>query len=121
MVLYSTFLTRSGILGDTSVHTFTDLGLSGQLLALFFVYLFFIQALFVSRIRDEIDLEPRLDEVESLYRQVNRKHAPLADRATRTAWASDLDRVARNYAGHHLAHWRSIAEAADAGGQSSEF
>lgn len=78
-------------------------------------------ALFVSRIRDEIDLEPRLDEVESLYRQVNRKHAPLADRATRTAWASDLDRVARNYAGHHLAHWRSIAEAADAGGQSSEF
>ena len=32
MVLYSTFLTRSGILGDSSVHSFTDLGLSGQLL-----------------------------------------------------------------------------------------
>ncbi|HEY0262751.1 MAG TPA: cytochrome c biogenesis protein CcsA, partial [Chitinophagales bacterium] len=32
MVLYSTFLTRSGILGDTSVHAFTDLGMSGQLL-----------------------------------------------------------------------------------------
>jgi cytochrome c-type biogenesis protein CcmF len=32
LVLYSTFLTRSGILGDTSVHSFTDLGLSGQLL-----------------------------------------------------------------------------------------
>jgi cytochrome c-type biogenesis protein CcmF len=31
-VLYSTFLTRSGILGDTSVHAFTDLGMSGQLL-----------------------------------------------------------------------------------------
>ncbi|MCS6819185.1 MAG: cytochrome c biogenesis protein CcsA, partial [Chitinophagales bacterium] len=30
-VLYSTFLTRSGILGDTSVHAFTDLGMSGQL------------------------------------------------------------------------------------------
>lgn len=31
-ILYSTFLTRSGILGDTSVHAFTDLGMSGQLL-----------------------------------------------------------------------------------------
>ncbi len=30
-VLYSTFLTRSGILGDTSVHAFTDLGMTGQL------------------------------------------------------------------------------------------
>lgn len=38
LVLYSTFLTRSGILGDTSVHTFVDLGLSGQLLVLCFVY-----------------------------------------------------------------------------------
>lgn len=32
LVLYSTFMTRSGILGDASVHSFTDLGLSGQLL-----------------------------------------------------------------------------------------
>ncbi|MBO6494973.1 MAG: cytochrome c biogenesis protein CcsA [Roseivirga sp.] len=37
LILYATFLTRSGILGDTSVHSFTDLGLSGQLL----IYLFF--------------------------------------------------------------------------------
>lgn len=36
-ILYATFLTRSGVLGDASVHSFTDLGLSGQLL----VYLFF--------------------------------------------------------------------------------
>lgn len=36
-ILYSTFLTRSGILGDASVHSFTDLGLSGQLL----IYLLF--------------------------------------------------------------------------------
>ncbi|HHG86182.1 MAG TPA: hypothetical protein ENJ82_15640, partial [Bacteroidetes bacterium] len=50
-VLYSTFLTRSGILGETSVHTFTDLGLSGQLLLLFFVYVFGIIALFLSRSR----------------------------------------------------------------------
>ncbi len=41
LVLYSTFLTRSGILGNTSVHAFTDLGLSGQLLVylLFFIVL----------------------------------------------------------------------------------
>ncbi|MTI33632.1 heme lyase CcmF/NrfE family subunit [Xanthovirga aplysinae] len=32
LVLYSTFLTRSGILGEASVHSFTDLGLSEQLL-----------------------------------------------------------------------------------------
>jgi len=32
LILYSTFLTRSGVLGETSVHSFTDLGLSGQLL-----------------------------------------------------------------------------------------
>lgn len=37
LVLYATFLTRSGILGNASVHSFTDLGLSGQLL----VYLLF--------------------------------------------------------------------------------
>ncbi|MGL4632770.1 MAG: cytochrome c biogenesis protein CcsA [Leadbetterella sp.] len=40
LILYSTFLTRSGILGNASVHSFTDLGLSGQLLVylLFFVF-----------------------------------------------------------------------------------
>lgn len=32
LILYSTFLSRSGILGNASVHSFTDLGLSGQLL-----------------------------------------------------------------------------------------
>lgn len=38
LVLYATFLTRSGILGDTSVHSFTDLGLSGQLMMFMFVF-----------------------------------------------------------------------------------
>lgn len=32
LVLYSTFLTRSGVLGNTSVHAFTDMGMSGQLI-----------------------------------------------------------------------------------------
>ena len=43
LVLYSTFLTRSGVLGDSSVHAFVDLGLSGQLLIylLFFIVISF--------------------------------------------------------------------------------
>ncbi|MEY4031087.1 MAG: cytochrome c assembly protein, partial [Bacteroidota bacterium] len=32
LVVYSTFLTRSGILGETSVHAFTEMGLEAQLL-----------------------------------------------------------------------------------------
>jgi len=49
LILYSTFLTRSGILGDASVHSFTDLGLSGQLL----IYLLFftVAAIFLAAIR----------------------------------------------------------------------
>ena len=49
LILYSTFLTRSGILGDASVHSFTDLGLSGQLL----IYLLFftVAAILLSVIR----------------------------------------------------------------------
>ena len=37
-ILYSTFLTRSGILGEASVHAFTDLGMNGQLYLLLFVF-----------------------------------------------------------------------------------
>ena len=39
LVLYSTFLTRSGILGDTSVHAFTDLGMNSQLILFLLVFL----------------------------------------------------------------------------------
>jgi len=49
LVLYSTFLTRSGILGDTSVHTFVDLGLSGQLLVLCFIYFAWVLIAFMLR------------------------------------------------------------------------
>lgn len=42
-VLYSTFLTRSGVLGDTSVHSFTSDGMLGQLL----VYMLFFVAMLV--------------------------------------------------------------------------
>lgn len=41
LVQYSSFLTKSGVLGETSVHSFTDLGMTGQLAIslLFFVIL----------------------------------------------------------------------------------
>jgi len=47
LVLYSTFLTRSGVLGEASVHSFTDLGLSGQLLVLLLTYVLVIVLLLV--------------------------------------------------------------------------
>ncbi len=39
LVLYASFLTRSGILGETSVHAFTDLGMSGQLVIYIGIFL----------------------------------------------------------------------------------
>jgi cytochrome c-type biogenesis protein CcmF len=45
LILYSTFLTRSGILGDTSVHAFTDLGMNWQLLV--FVLIFLVPSVFM--------------------------------------------------------------------------
>jgi len=44
LILYATFLTRSGVLGNASVHSFTDLGLSGQL----FIYMAFFSVLAVA-------------------------------------------------------------------------
>lgn len=46
-ILLSTFLTRSGILGDTSVHAFTDLGMSGQLLIFMLFYIGLSAFLFI--------------------------------------------------------------------------
>ncbi|WP_291906245.1 cytochrome c biogenesis protein CcsA [Chitinophaga sp. CB10] len=62
-VLYSTFLTRSGVLGDSSVHSFTDLGMSGQLLV--FMGVFTIPAIWmmIAR-RKEI---PAVNKEESTY------------------------------------------------------
>ena len=46
LVLYATFLVRSGVLGDASVHSFTDLGLSGQLLI--YLLFFMVVAIFLA-------------------------------------------------------------------------
>ncbi|MBX2845512.1 MAG: cytochrome c biogenesis protein CcsA [Saprospiraceae bacterium] len=46
-LIYSTFLTKSGVLGETSVHSFADLGMSGQLVVfmLFFAWFGFMMLL----------------------------------------------------------------------------
>ncbi|MFD3001088.1 cytochrome c biogenesis protein CcsA [Pontibacter toksunensis] len=49
LILYATFLTRSGILGNASVHSFTDLGLSGQLFAYLAAFAVMAVALLVYR------------------------------------------------------------------------
>ena len=58
LILYSTFLTRSGILGDSSVHSFTDLGLSGQLLIYLFSFIILGFFYFVKR----WDILPKSDK-----------------------------------------------------------
>jgi len=63
LILYSTFLTRSGILGDTSVHAFTDLGMSGQLL----VYLFFFLLLPIVLIIVNFKKFPRENQEDSIW------------------------------------------------------
>lgn len=44
-VLYSTFLTRTGVLGDTSVHAFTDAGKAINVMILLFVFAFTLPAI----------------------------------------------------------------------------
>lgn len=51
LVLYSTFLTRSGVLGNASVHAFTDLGMTGQLVLYVLTFIFISVALLI---RDEL-------------------------------------------------------------------
>lgn len=48
-VLYSTFLTRSGILGETSVHAFTDLGMNTQLYFFLFIFTWPVAALVANK------------------------------------------------------------------------
>ena len=60
LVLYSTFLTRSGILGDTSVHAFTDLGMNGQLLGFLLIFVIPYFVLFFARFKHMA--EPQKEE-----------------------------------------------------------
>lgn len=63
LILYSTFLTRSGVLGDTSVHAFTDLGMNFQLVLFLLVFTIPSLALFFTRYRNI----PHIAREESSY------------------------------------------------------
>jgi cytochrome c-type biogenesis protein CcmF len=63
LVLYSTFLTRSGVLGDTSVHAFTDLGMNFQLLA--FIGVFLVPAFWM--LGRQFKTIPSIQKEENLY------------------------------------------------------
>lgn len=63
LILYSTFLTRSGILGESSVHSFTDLGLSGQLLLYLLTFVFLAVLLMAVRWKEI----PTSDKEASMY------------------------------------------------------
>ncbi len=65
LIIYSTFLTRSGILGDTSVHAFTDLGMNAQLLVFLLIFvipffvLYFVRYRFMVEPSKEDDISSR--------------------------------------------------------------
>jgi len=52
LIIYCTFLTRSGILADFSVHSFTDLGITGWLVFFIFFFLSITLWFFVTRARE---------------------------------------------------------------------
>ncbi len=59
-IVYSTFLTRSGILGDTSVHAFTDLGMNTQLFL--FLLVFSLPSLALLIVRYKQIPQPKTEE-----------------------------------------------------------
>ena len=64
LILYSTYLTRSGDLQDTSVHAFTDLGMNWQLRS--FLFIFLIPSLFILiRNYKRIPFVPKEEEASS--------------------------------------------------------
>ena len=63
LILYSTFLTRSGILGDTSVHAFTDLGMNTQLLLFLLIFVIPAYTLYIIRYKSI----PTIIKEESTY------------------------------------------------------
>ncbi|PWT73959.1 MAG: cytochrome c assembly protein [Bacteroidetes bacterium] len=63
LILYSTFLTRSGVLGDTSVHAFVDSGMNIQLMLFIFVFLIPAAIVYISRYKSI----PHIDKEENTY------------------------------------------------------
>ncbi len=52
LVIYCTFLTRSGVLADFSVHSFVDLGITGWLVVFMFAFILIFLGFIIKRARD---------------------------------------------------------------------
>ena len=63
LIVYSTFLTRSGVLGETSVHAFTEMGLEWQLIGFLAVLTIWPLWMYFSRSRGI----PKPEKEESAY------------------------------------------------------
>ena len=63
-VLYGTFLTRSGVLADFSVHSFVDLGLSGWLVGILGTFMLLAAYLLATRLR-QVPTKPNEDPLLS--------------------------------------------------------
>lgn len=63
LVIYASFLTRSGILGETSVHSFTDLGMFWQLVIFNLIFLGIMVGLLVKHKKTM----PSMEKEEELY------------------------------------------------------
>jgi len=63
LIQYSSFLTKSGILGDSSVHSFTDLGMTGQLAISLLFYVILSAVLIFWRWKDF----PKNDQEDHLW------------------------------------------------------
>jgi len=63
LVIYASFLTRSGVLGETSVHSFTDLGLYWQLVAFNVLFLGIMVYLLIKRKKEM----PSTEKEEDIY------------------------------------------------------
>ena len=64
LILYSTFLTRSGILGDSSAHAFTQMGLEWQLVGFIGIFTIASAWLFIKNYRN-IPSPPKEEKVAS--------------------------------------------------------
>jgi cytochrome c-type biogenesis protein CcmF len=64
LVIYASYLTRSGILGETSVHSFTSLGMSGQLIIFNLSFLLIMIGLLIWR-RKELPTTQKEEEIYS--------------------------------------------------------
>ena len=64
LVIYASYLTRSGVLGETSVHSFTSLGMSGQLILFNVTFLIIMIGLLIWR-RKELPSTQKEEEIYS--------------------------------------------------------